>query len=560
MDLSHPYLSSQLIAYIGNKRALLPFLAGVFRRAVPDPSRAAFLDPFSGSGSVSRLARFLGFAVEACDLEEYARVVCSCHLETAASEVPGLFRSLGGLEAVLRDLNGLPAPAVEDRYIARHYAPRDTATADYRTERLFYTTENALKIDAIRGRIERWYPGEGRDGRERKEKTLLLALLIHQASLRANTSGVFKACHKGFGGHGKDALGRILSPVLLEPPVFIDAPRPSRAFRTDAVSFLRGRRADLCYMDPPYATHQYGSNYFMLNTVALWDRPPVDGSRGPDGRLRHKAGIRGDWTDTRSAFCYRKSAASAFREVLEAADCRKLVVSYSNEGLLPLEELCDMLSGTGSLEIVGRDYVKYRGGKQSASRSVYNMECVLICDRHGRPGRAREREADHRRVRQALALRRFGLLLKGSYRPDRVRAAFSVDGETLLLPGRGGVPVRLAMPQLFRFDASCAAADLPASARGMLERTLPACACVDREEEARALLEIARGPLPRGQKAAWLRLLLTVSRKLAHRKNRDRFESLMVDLKALSAETPDFPAFRRGVEALEEIGRRRFAG
>ena len=28
----HPYLQDQLIAYIGNKRALQPFLAGVFSR------------------------------------------------------------------------------------------------------------------------------------------------------------------------------------------------------------------------------------------------------------------------------------------------------------------------------------------------------------------------------------------------------------------------------------------------------------------------------------------------------------------------------------------------
>jgi hypothetical protein len=34
MDLRHPFLTEQLIAYIGNKRALLPFLHGVFSRLV----------------------------------------------------------------------------------------------------------------------------------------------------------------------------------------------------------------------------------------------------------------------------------------------------------------------------------------------------------------------------------------------------------------------------------------------------------------------------------------------------------------------------------------------
>ena len=75
--------------------------------------------------------------------------------------------------------------------------------------------------------------------------------------------------------------------------------------------FLAGRSADICYLDPPYAVHQYGSNYFMLNTIARWDRPPVSEERGPDGRLRQKAGIRADWKRTRSAFCYRDTAAAA---------------------------------------------------------------------------------------------------------------------------------------------------------------------------------------------------------------------------------------------------------
>lgn len=564
MDLRDPYLSSQLIAYIGSKRALLPFLAGVFSRAVPDPSRAAFLDPFAGSGAVARLARFLGFSVEANDLEEYSRVVCSCHLETAASELGALFRPRGGLEAVLAALNGLPAPAEADRYVARHYAPRETASADYRTERLFYTTENALRIDAVRNRIEEWYPGEPADAGERKEKILLLALLLHQASQRANTSGVFKACHKGFGGHGRDALKRILSPVVLEPPVLLDAPRPSRMFRGDAAAFLRGRTADLCYLDPPYAVHQYGSNYFMLNTVALWDRPPVDAGCRPDGRLRRKAGIRGDWTATRSAFCSRRSAPAAFREVLAAADCRTLVVSYSNEGLLPLEELCEMLAETGSLEVAGRDYVKYRGGKQSASRTVHNTELVLICDRSAGAGRSAEREAGRLRVDRALAERRFGLLLRGSYHPARVRAAFRVDGEgaeaALILPGPDGTAVRLPMPRLHRFGATASADGLCGAARGALEAGLPSCACADREEEARVLLEIARSPMPEGERSAVLRLLLTASRKLAHRKYMGRFEALLTDLDALAALMPGRPGFRRGLEALAEVGRRRFAG
>ncbi len=331
MDLGHPYLTEQLIAYIGNKRALLPFLHGVLSGLVEEPSRAAFLDPFAGSGAVSRLARMMGFRVHANDWEPYSLVINSCHLGVGKSELQSLFGDRGGLGALLAELNDLPALPSEE-YISRHYAPRATATADWRTERLFYTRENALAIDALRERIERLRPGEPAEPRARSEKHVLLASLLYQAATHTNTSGVFKACHKGFGGHGRDALTRILAPIRLQAPVLVDAPAPSTMDCMDAASFLRARPGDICYLDPPYAGHQYGSNYFMLNTIALWDKPPVSDERGPDGRFRQKAGIRPDWTRTRSAFCYRSTALPAMKEIVEAADCRWLVVSYSNEG------------------------------------------------------------------------------------------------------------------------------------------------------------------------------------------------------------------------------------
>ena len=272
MDAADGYLSDQLIAYIGNKRALLPFLRGVFSALPLDPRRSTFLDPFSGSGSVSRLARSMGFAVRANDWEPYSYIINSCHLGLCPADLGALFPSGGGITAVLDELNSLPSPPPERRYISRHYAPRTTEGADWRTERLFYTTENALRIDAIRQRIEEMFPGTPAVEPDFLRKAALLAPLLYQAATHTNTSGVFKACHKGFGGHGRDGLRRIMGPVLLRLPVLWDSPARAEVACTDAAAFLSTRTGELCYLDPPYAVHQYGSNYFMLNSIALWDR------------------------------------------------------------------------------------------------------------------------------------------------------------------------------------------------------------------------------------------------------------------------------------------------
>lgn len=156
-----------------------------------------------------------------------------------------------------------------------------------------------------------------------------------------NTSGVFKACHKGFGGHGKDALGRIMTPVEFKPPIVID-PLSGRVFCEDA-NLLAGRGvisdSDIVYLDPPYNQHQYGSNYHLLNTLVRWDRIPEPMDIGSDGRLLRKAGIRRDWGETRSEYCYRKSAGEAFDGLMDSLDAPLVLVSYSTDGIIPFDQL-----------------------------------------------------------------------------------------------------------------------------------------------------------------------------------------------------------------------------
>ncbi len=151
------YLQTQLIAYIGNKRALLPFLAEVFSAINERHPVRTFLDPFAGSGSVSRLAKVFGYEVHASDWEFYSWIVNLCHVQCDRSQIATLFRRTGGMESTiaLLDSEGDVGPS----YVSRHYAPSSTESADYRVERLFYTRENALFIDRVRNRIEELYPG-----------------------------------------------------------------------------------------------------------------------------------------------------------------------------------------------------------------------------------------------------------------------------------------------------------------------------------------------------------------------------------------------------------------
>ena len=552
MDFSDPFLSSQLIAYIGNKRALLPFLQRVICRLPLDPSRSTFLDPFAGSGAVSRLARFAGFFVRANDWEPYAWLINSCHLRLRPVDLDALFEVHGGWDALRGELNALPPPPEGRRYISRHYAPRETASADWRKERLFYTQENARAIDAIRDRIEELYPGFAPPETPRfLAKAALLAPLLYEAATHTNTSGVFKACHKGFGGHGRDALSRIMSPIRLRAPVLSASSAGAEVGCQDAASFLAPRSAEVCYLDPPYSVHQYGSNYFMLNSIALWDKPPVSDARARDGRLRAKAGIRPDWTKTRSAFCYRKSAAAALKEVLAAADCAWLIVSYSNEGLIELDELCDLLAETGELTVEAQGYGRYPGGKQSLHRTARNMELALVVRRGGPARVSAGVRADLTRIRTAR-------LMTLSFDPARIRRTFPVRG-----PGieAGDAPAALLpMTHLWRFlpDAAPPRFASPRAAREF-EEALGRCVLPDVRAEIDVVVSLAsRAPDP-AEMSRLLREAIRLLNKLAHRKYREVFEEALRMLRAAVPDASADSSLRARLDVIDRRARRRLA-
>ena len=113
---------------------------------------------------------------------------------------------------------------------------------------------------------------------------------------------MFKAYHKGFGGHGKDALSRILAPIVLPFPRLPSSLSPAKVYSMDANRLVRELPpVDIAYLDPPYNQHQYGSNYHILNTIALWDRIPAPLALNARGELLEKAAIRKDWVNTRSS-------------------------------------------------------------------------------------------------------------------------------------------------------------------------------------------------------------------------------------------------------------------
>lgn len=363
------YLYHQLIPYLGNKRKLLRLIAQAAART--GISGGTFVDLFAGSGVVARWAKQQGFRVLANDWEPYAEVINQCHI---ACNHPPRFAALGGMEAVFHRLNTL-SPLAD--YITAHLCPANDSAPDPVHERLFFTRENGMHLDAIREQIKRW---DDAAMLTLEERAVLLAALLYAASYVSNTSGVFKGYHHGWGGRTGTALYRIRSELQMRPPVFWDNGHHNRTERQDAQSLaeaLQGEMVEIAYLDPPYNQHPYGSNYHVLNTLTLWDKPPV----GLPTCSGSKAAIRTDWrTLRRSAYNHRATASDAYRRLLQALQARFILTSYSTEGTIPLHEMLTAACARGKTECVSKAYKRYRVSSQRPSSKPQTLEFVLITD------------------------------------------------------------------------------------------------------------------------------------------------------------------------------------
>ncbi len=366
------YVFHQLIPYIGNKRKLLGLISQAIEASGAQADKNIFVDLFAGTGVVSRYARHLGFSVLTNDWEPYAEELNRCYLELSAAPV---FFGNRSYEDILAELNALPP---REDWVTQHLCPRDDERFDITKDRMFYMRKNGLRIDAIREQIAVW---ERSGDLSPAQRAALLAPLLYQCCYNANTSGVFKGFHNGWGGQTSTALYRIKDDLLLRPACFLDNGKQSRVTRLDAQKLAENLGADsnpFVYLDPPYNQHPYGSNYHVLNSIALWDRPalpPQISGRGD------KAAIRTDWrTERRSAYNYRAEASAAYAKLLETLAPRAawIATSYSTDGTIPLREMLQANAAVGNPQLFTQPYKRYRVSSQRRSERAMNLEFVIL--------------------------------------------------------------------------------------------------------------------------------------------------------------------------------------
>ena len=359
------YLSRQLITYLGNKRALLGPIGEAVEAVKRRMNRARLraFDVFSGSGVVSRYLKAHASHLASNDIEDYATTISRCYLRNHSTVD---FAALGDAVA---DLNARAERRPLPRgFIQALYSPKDEdAIAPH--ERVFYTTDNARRLDDYRRMIDET-PTDMRE--------LLLAPLLHKASVHANNGGVFKGFYKNrhtgigqYGGTSSDALTRIKGLIRLELPVLSRFECECRVYQGDANQVARGvKDIDIAYIDPPYNQHPYGSNYFMLNLIVHYQRP---------AEVSRVSGIPVDWR--RSGYNIRAKSLALLRQLFDSLDARFLLVSFNDDGFIRPKDMQATLRRLGVVRTFETRYNTYRASRNLRNRTLHVTEHLFLVER-----------------------------------------------------------------------------------------------------------------------------------------------------------------------------------
>lgn len=332
--------------FIGSKLLLLDYIKEVAQEKAPDAK--TFCDIFAGTAAVARYFK-QWYQVYSNDLLYFSYVLARATVENDGLPDFGRLKKVLGVEDPLEYFNGKESKDMETlekerRFFQNTYAPAGG--------RMYINDENGLRIDFARCTVEDWKKAGLLN---ESEYYYLVACIVEGIPFVSNTSGTYGAYHKVWErrSYKKYQLFRLEAPVNH---------KENRCFNEEGSRLLTRLEGDILYIDPPYNERQYLPNYHVLETAARYDYPEVTGITG-----QRSYGSR------KSDFCVKKKAAGAFEELIRNARFCHIILSYSTDGLMSLEEIERIMKAYGKPETFHVYEIPYRRYK---SRKVRETQCL----------------------------------------------------------------------------------------------------------------------------------------------------------------------------------------
>ncbi|MBM0634588.1 DNA adenine methylase [Paenibacillus polymyxa] len=344
--------------YIGNKAKLIDVLIDEIRSIIGTTGKVA--DLMCGTATVSSGLKSEGYEVVAADVMTYAYYHAMVKLLINNPPVYGkllekeikINESAGddGYQKVISYLNSLQP---KKGYFFREFSPGGVPF-NGTPSRKYFTSENAMKIDAIRETLYEW---ENDELLSEIEIALLKHDLILSVNPIANISGTYGHFHSKFVGK---SLNQFKLKAHFEYDLFSEFQSINHTvLKGYAEDLAKDIEVDLCYIDPPYMKRQYAANYHILETLARGDEPEAVGLSG----LR-------PWRDQYSDFCSKVRIRDSFKKILTNVNTKNFLISYSEDGLLSLEQLVSFFEDFGKVHVKEVKYKRFRSNNSPLGQEI----------------------------------------------------------------------------------------------------------------------------------------------------------------------------------------------
>lgn len=286
------------LRYLGNKASILSNIEELLESKNLLNKPMTFFDAFCGSGSVADY------------FKQYYDIIINDNLTWSVIYTKGRiiakscsFDNLGFDPFDYLNSNS----NVLHGFMYENYSPAISS-------RMYFSAENAARIDYFRWQIEAW---KTKFKINNDEYNYLLACLIESVSDVSNTAGVYGAFLKKWDS-------RALKPIVFEKVDSIDVFCSSvKEYNEKIEDIISDVECDILYLDPPYTQNQYGTQYHLLETLVLDDHPSISKVTGS----RKTAPMRSDWSkDIKSHIL--------FDRVIAKTKAKHIVFSYNNDGFM----------------------------------------------------------------------------------------------------------------------------------------------------------------------------------------------------------------------------------
>jgi len=311
--------------FIGNKEKILNEIDEIFKKNNLEKKAKTLCDAFSGTATVGDFFKDR-FQVLANDNMYFSYVMSQGKLNIPDGQYSGLefdpFEYFNNTTEILKG------------FVYKNYSLGGS-------KRMYFSKENAGKIDLIRYTVEEWKEQQKITD---EEYYYLVASLLESLSKVANVAGVY-------GAYLKKWDPRALKPMKFIPVSVknIDSKGHNYVQNMNIEEFINIAKGDILYLDPPYTKNQYSVQYHLLETIAKYDNPIITGITGAR-----------DTKKQTSVFSKKGEVNIEFEKIISKANFKYIIMSYSSSGLMSKDYIENVLKRYGKEETFQFKKISYK--------------------------------------------------------------------------------------------------------------------------------------------------------------------------------------------------------